>query len=329
MAKKLRTPLAPCVHLGERVQSGCSSPVHQCNFLGKPCRPRGGGCNQYAKWPKCEVKCEGYVPKESSSPASRRHLLYFVCPISGNGVWQWNAEQIMRRIGLFNGKKILAIAQGGRPVREAGKRKKITPLDTVEEVVKRLPGFDQVITVTNNSVVGEVVAWKELWSRVLPGNEGDATFYAHAKGVRRGLEHPTAIKWAEAMYETNLDYWPLVERSLKKYPVVGVFKKLGFCFAGTIGGKSSWHYSGSFFWANNRDIVKRQWQHPPKMWAGCEALPGLIYSPEEAGCVFHEAFGTHMELYNSTYWDMVVRPALEVWRSEHEADRLDASVLSR
>jgi hypothetical protein len=61
--KRVRLELAPCAHLGLRIPSTCSSPVHECNYFNGPCRPSGGGCVKFAHYPKCGSGCEGYSAK--------------------------------------------------------------------------------------------------------------------------------------------------------------------------------------------------------------------------------------------------------------------------
>ncbi len=248
----------------------------------------------------------------------RRSLLYFICPIGGNGVWQWNVEQLKKRIHLFNGRKIVAVAQNGAPIHRPRMRSSFMGLDAINTVRAALPGDCEIFEVTNNPDIGEVVAWRRLWEKVLPGCEPeDAVFYGHAKGVKRGFEHPTAMKWASALYETNLDHWPLVERGLSMYPIVGSFKKLGNCFPNTL---STFHYSGTFFWARAKDFAARDWVAVPQMWAGTEAITGVMFNPAEAGCIFHEAHGSQMELYSPQYWQFVVEPSLAMWRTDHPSE---------
>lgn len=245
----------------------------------------------------------------------RRSLVYFICPIAGNGVWQWNVEQLKQRLPLFDGRKVVAVAQGGLPISKPRMRAEYLPLDHIDKVRAMLPNDCEVFEVVNNPILGEVVAWRQLWDRVLTGSDDDdVVFYGHAKGVKRGFHHPTAIQWATAMYETNLDYWPLVERLLETYPTVGSFKKVGWCFPNT---NSSWHYSGSFGWFRAKDFAARNWKNVPQMWAGTEALPGIIYRPEESGCLFHEGPANQIELYNAGLWAIVVTPALEVWKAQY------------
>src|SRR6185436_2968273 len=40
----------------------------------------------------------------------RRNLIYHVYPVRGNGVWQWNVAELLKRISLFNGKRVVAVA---------------------------------------------------------------------------------------------------------------------------------------------------------------------------------------------------------------------------
>lgn len=243
-----------------------------------------------------------------------RNLVYFVCPLSENDVWKWNVEQLKKRLHLFNGRKLIGVAQGFQRRPGNPKRSAAYALDPIEKVIEQLPGCD-FMEFKNDAAIGEVVGWTPMMERILPAR--GVTFYGHAKGVRRGFGHPTAIRWTEAMYETLLDYWPLVEKLLDKYPVVGSFKKVGFCFPNTL---SAWHYSGSFAWFRNEDLAARDWRGIPRMWAGTEALPGVLFKPEEAGCMFHEATANEMELYNKELWDILISPALEVWKAAHALD---------
>src|SRR5882724_11072595 len=41
-----------------------------------------------------------------------RHLAYHIAPFSRNGVWQRNVSQLRQRMGLFNGRRTVAIVTG-------------------------------------------------------------------------------------------------------------------------------------------------------------------------------------------------------------------------
>lgn len=238
-----------------------------------------------------------------------RNLLYFVCPIKDNGVWQSNIAQLLKRIALFNGKRIVAIARGTM-LRKRGIRPQ--NFDYPETVIDAFGDSGcEFLTVENDNKTGEVQAWQSLWERVLPGDPDSVTFYGHAKGVTRPLHSP-AHRWTEILYESTLDYWPLVLGQLREFPVTGSFKKLGYCFPGV---NSSFHFSGTFVWWRNADLAARAWQHPPRQWAGTEAMPGILYKPEEAGCLFLEAFGTVLNCYSEDYMVRVVEPEYLKWKA--------------
>lgn len=307
-------PVSPCSHEGPVVSVCSLGDQHHLRRCEHP-QAEWDSCRRNGAPGQNEQRCAACALHSRHEIGNVRHLLYFVCPAGANGVWQWNIDQLLRRIELFNGKRVCAVVANGPPIKRPRMRSKPLAMDSVEAVKALLePHRFEFLEFTNHPGLGEVVAWRELWSKVLPGQPGDVAFYAHAKGIRRGFEHPTAMKWTEAMYETCLDRWPLAQDALKKYPIVGSFKKVGFCFPGH---PSKFHYSGTFFWTRLQDFGKRQWSQVPRSWGGTEMLPGILFEDNEAGCLFHSAFGTHMELYSKPYWDAVVQPALECWRGEH------------
>lgn len=230
----------------------------------------------------------------------RRHLLYFVCPIQGNGVWQWNCEQLRPRLGLFDGVKVVAVSTP--PARKRGARR--ATLDSIDDVKKALPGCECVPFV-NDPELGESVAWPYLWSRV-PRN--GVTLYAHAKGVRYGYRPydeseygkmgVCVRRWTEAMYSTCLD-WPRVEEQLKDHLLCGTFKKVGPGMFPDLP-SSQWHYSGSFYWVRNEEWFARGGHKRIKNRMASEAVPGILYKPEEGGCLLHE--GGDLNLYSPEVW---------------------------
>ena len=271
------------------------------------------------------MTCTDYAaPLASESIGSTRHLLYFVCPLHNGGIWQRNVAALKQRIGLFNGRRIVAIATGN-PIRKRGIRP--ANLDSPDMVINEFgdSGCEFQI-VQNDRRLGEVVAWRQLWERVLPGGSDDVTFYGHAKGVTRQI-HPTVSRWTEILYETCLDYWPLVQQQLREFPVTGSFKKLGYCFPGV---PSTFHYSGTFVWYRNADLASRNWTAPPRQWAGTEALPGIIFKPEEGGELFHSAYGTVLNCYSVDYMTRVIEPEYLKWQEANGHHRTrDAGRISR
>lgn len=201
-----------------------------------------------------------------------RHLLYHVYPVSGNGVWQRNVFELRQRLRLFDGHKTVAIMTG-------------EGLDHPSFVMARLPECE-FIELPNDPKLREVKSWGPLWWSLMPHvYADDVVFYAHTKGVTRP-DDPNIRAWTRIMYESLLDYWPVVEEILSRRLIAGSFKCLGRGFAES---KSTWHYAGGFYWARvDAALFNDSWRNIDRIWYGSESWPGISYSPEQAGCVFHD-----------------------------------------
>jgi hypothetical protein len=231
--------------------------------------------------------------------------------MSGNGTWQRNVLQLRKRIDLFNGKRIVAISTGPG----------LDPPDAVKDLFRGT--VSDWLVMPNSYSRREVATFLPLWSHVRTEDPSEATFYAHAKGVTRPVNPGTTIHtWTRLMYETCLDYWPLVERTLARFPLAGTFKKVGRGFAGS---DSSWHYSGTFYWARNVELFRRDWRRVDPVWWGTESYPGLHFGADEAGCLFHESVVPTLDLYSMGYLRGIVLPRYEAWKREHEHERTDWS----
>lgn len=252
----------------------------------------------------CET-CSDYEPDGPAyfGPVLDRHLVYHLLPVSGNDVWRRSVDQLRLRWGLFNGRKVIAIATGA-----SGSLR----LDSSAEVQEYLPPDCEVVEVPNDPSLREVVSWRSLWGRVLEGaNDEDAVFYAHAKAVTRPIDPGNSCQWwASLAYSLHLDHWPVVAEQLTQYPITGAFKKIGDGFRTS---SSSWHYSGTFFWVRVGDFRARPWQTVEPIWYGTEAWPGLAYRSDEAGCLFLEDTVAQLDLYSPSYWTRVVRPMYTDW----------------
>lgn len=310
-------PFEDCVHLGQILET-TKAPDEPCTSEKAWLRVCSihGTCT--LDWVRRDARmvCSGCRDFKSRFAADgKRHLLYHVYPVSGNGTWQRNCDEILKRRPLFNGVRIVAIATDQRT-------------DSANMVKKYLGDLFHYLSFTNNPRRREVVSFVPLMETLAPHvRDGDAIFYAHAKGVSRaynpGETHP---HWANILYETSLDYWPFVARQLAAFPIVGSLKKTGSAF----GTRVHWHYSGSFWWMRS-DVYKRNWRNLPDFVYGVEAWPGSVFSAEEAGVIFHEgATGgwQHggLDMYTFEYLRPVIFPALEEWRKDHAHDRIPEAV---
>lgn len=270
------------------------------------------------------------LPPPLAPLADRRHLLYHVYPVSGNGVWQWHVKELAARWRCFNGKKLVAIVTdppGGRrpeyrgPFAPDGYRdiRGCDSAATVREAFAAAGVADaEFLELENDPRLREVVSLVPLLER-LKGETG-ATLYAQAKGTTRPGGH-VARRWAEAQYEVYLDHWPLAVDQLRYFPVTGAFKKLGPGWHPSQS-KSDWHYSGSWFWFRPDELFARDWCKVDQFWSGIEPYPSQQFLAAEAGCMFLEDQVPRLNLYNHAYWNRTVVPGLNRFREDNAKHRV-------
>ena len=228
-----------------------------------------------------------------------RHLLYHLYPCNkdGGATWRWNVAQLRRRLPLFNGRRIVSVATDGDS-------------DSAKEVRKALGGVE-FVEIVNSPRLREVASFQSLFGR-LAGTVGpeDAIFFGHGKAVTN--EPKELLKhWAEVLYETNLDHWPLVRDLLRTCPAVGSLKRVGSYWPESF---SSWHYSGSFYWIRGDVLQLPDWRRIDYFWSGIEPWPSLHVTGCYAGTVFHSDSEAPAIHYRQSYWNDVLDPEYVAWR---------------
>jgi hypothetical protein len=253
--------------------------------------------------------------------AVRRNLLYHLLPVRGR--WQWHAAQLIPRLGLFNGRKIIAVLTGDAIDRTTNRGAVV--LDPPDVVEPAFPGCE-FVRIANDPARRELVSFLPLFSSLDPA-EGDVTLYAQSKGVTRPVES-TSRRWTEILYETHLDYWPLVERLLATRPLAGAFKKIGRGWDGNgwtdreFKSASDWHYSGSWLWFRNKDVFGVPgWRNIEPFWSGIESWPALHFPADESATIFFDGRVPETNLYNWDYVSRIVEPAYARWKAEHAGDK--------
>ena len=304
---------ARCRHRGagtRRVEG--LTPAGQSDLQAFACA-RHGECT--AGTPAPGLACCAVCPDHESDasvadPGRVRHLIFHVYPHAANGgeAWRWNVAQLRRRIALFNGRRVIGVATGPDSEPASAVRAALAGLGC--EFVER----------PNDPSLGEMTTFPALLE-ALSGlkDSGHATFYGHTKGVTSGRWSTTVRRWAESMYESCLDYWPLVRRLLKSHPLVGPWKRTNFGWPGH--SSSTWHISGTFRWSRNADLYARNWRQIDRFWSGSESHPSLHFRQDEAATLVREFGGDGMLLYSEESWRRIAEPALETFRREHAADR--------
>lgn len=228
-----------------------------------------------------------------------RNLIYHILPIASNDNWKWNLNQLALRQRLFNGKKVLAIAVSGDPVRTV-------PADTVLEYSASI-GLEWTHSAAfqNNSQLREVVTFPWLLQTVASNDPNEVTFTCHAKSVTRGMNEWTE-RWTKTMYRVCLDDWTSVQNALEYFSLAGAFRRFGQFSMG-----NNWDYSGTFFWMRHADLFVRNWKLIDQHFAGTETYPGKHFRSEEAACLFGDDIG---DLYDSNVWDNLQRH-IDVWEA--------------
>lgn len=227
----------------------------------------------------------------------RRNLLYHVWPVRGS-TWRWNVEQLVRRIDLFNGQRVVGIVTDVRS-------------EPAEAVQDALQGHGCEFVTLPNDARGEALTFAAMLQRVASTERNELSFYAHAKGVKYEPSFPPAVRrWAEVQYAVTLDDWMSVKDQLQRSAMTGIFRKHGrFRNHHELG---EWHYSGTFFWMRHAHVFRRRWQDVPQFYGGVEAWPGTLFHRDETGCLLLDQL---RELpYQERFWTQRGNPAFRQWQ---------------
>jgi glycosyl transferase family 2 len=233
-----------------------------------------------------------------------RHLIYHLYPVGQ--VWRWNLEELRRRMSLFQGRRLVAVAVGPETA-------------SAEEVRAELHGLDvEVHEFANNPVLKEMATYPWLLEQLSRyTSSGDCHYYGHAKGVTSESWGAGVRRWTSSMYEALLDHWPACSRALQDHVAVGIWQRL---WEKAHGGKSHWHYSGSHRWVRNADLFSRDWRTMDQAWTGAETHPGIHFGQREAACLYG-AFSTQdIGLYMEEEWRRTAEGQRQAWLLAHAGD---------
>ena len=231
------------------------------------------------------------VPQPKSE-ITTRNLIYHITPFATNDIWLRNVRQLLKRIDLFNGRRVIAVATGEGLV--------------APDQVQSAFGNHQVeiITRPNSAQLRENATFLPLLESVADPDPHTATFYAHAKGVGKDvccLGPPRGSRyWRNAMYHELLDDWSRINELLIDSAIVGTHRRQhneNHQIYPDGQSTSPWHFAGTFFWFRNQDVFSTEkwrevWQ--PTGW-GAEAWPGRMFDFEQSACVAYDGLE---DLYN-------------------------------
>ena len=231
----------------------------------------------------------------------KRNLLYHVWPVKGT-MWKWNLDQLLKRVDLFNGRRVMSIVHDERS-------------DTPDEVQEVVDGHGFEFVIARNDERGEAINFAQMMEMVASRDVNELTFYGHAKGVKYEPHIPQPVRrWSEVQYQVVLDNWLAIREQLQRYAMTGPFKRYGRFKPHR--NLADWHYSGTFFWMRHAHVFTRDYQNVPQFYGGVETWPGTVFSRDETGCVFIDDLGpSHINHpYFPEFW-RTAEPALKRWQA--------------
>lgn len=249
---------------------------------------------QQSHAPRYSIVAPCAAPPPFTGPITR-HLAYHLWP-SPDRAWRWNVAQLLRRIDLFNGRRLISVAIDGKT-------------ENRDAVLEAFCGHDcEFHWFPNNHQFGEHVAFEPLLSLIAFTGVNEVVFRGHAKGGthastkkhREPWDGSIIQKWAETMYAACLDDWPAVETALNTKAFAGPFRrnyKLGRTNA-------RWFFSGSFYWFRPSSVFAADWRSAiPKVFLAAEAFPGSICQIENTACLIVD---DSPNLYSHSAWKIRV-----------------------
>jgi hypothetical protein len=231
----------------------------------------------------------------------KRNLLYHVWPVNGT-MWKWNLDQLLKRIDLFNGRRVMSIVHDAKSA-------------TPEEVQQVVAGHGFEFVIAANDQRGEAINFAEMMRMVASHDENELTFYGHAKGVKYEPNIPQPVRrWSEVQYQVALDDWVGIREQLQRYAMTGPFKRHGRYKPHR--NLANWHYSGTYFWMRHAHVFARDYQNVPQFYGGVETWPGIVFRNEETGCVFVDDLGPSHTYhpYFPQFW-RTAAPILKRWQA--------------
>jgi len=277
---------------GEAVEDGCAARrldiCRNCDqWMEMRCKSLELGCRQtfaktialptgkcpLGKWRVARLHRSYFFPS-----VRLLNLLYHVCPLKSNDVWQANVRQVVRRLGIFNGRKLVAVAVG----------EKLHGVDVVRRA------FDdpsiEYLAIPNDKELREVASFLPLLEAVESTNPEEASFYGHTKGNSTRDNALGAEMWRNQMYHSLLDGVNACRDLLWTHPCVGTHKMQYPPEMVPFPSKlkhGNWLFAGTFFWFRHQDVYAHpKWRDVPRDRYGAEAWLSGLFDAHQAASVF-------------------------------------------
>jgi hypothetical protein len=234
---------------------------------------------------------------ESTREDWARHMAFYLAPFASNDEWARNCNELFRRIELFNGRRLVALAHGPGlhhpdPIVTMFERRGCDVLLIPHDPrLRDMTGFPALIRAHYNLAKNAV-----LW-------------FGHGKGVSGTCGQPQRQWWRNTMFEWTLGRYercmelllnkacvgthrigpePLLQQMSGKGPIPAKFLQGGVFHDYT--NAYRWHFAGTFFWVRCAALYSRNWDRFGKSGWYAEAYLGDQIPYEETACVAWDAW---------------------------------------
>lgn len=220
-----------------------------------------------------------------------KNLIYQICPLACNSIWEFNVDILLRYIDIFNGRLLITIKTGKHMVKP----------ELVTEKFKNYPHAEFII-IDNDTHPNEAYGFYTCLEKLAATAKNESTFYAHSKGVSPKYlpeDYINLNQWTEALYTHNLKDSGRIDELLQQYRAIGCFKRNRY-FKNI---NSDWHYSGTFFWFRHDAVFEnQQWNDSSNTaYYAVEGFLGRLIDSRSAYCIYGENPGD-LYLYRDSNW---------------------------
>jgi len=213
----------------------------------------------------------------------RLNCLYHVYPSTANDVWRANVRQLLKRMHVFNGRLVVAVAVDDTT-------------HTAQEVQREFGDVRRIemLVLPNDPTLRETATLLPLLEAVQSENKAEATFYAHTKGNSTRDSALGAELWRNAMYHHLLDHVHVCRDLLMSHPCVGTHKMVYPRHSPDLRvpyptrlQHGNWLFAGTFFWFRHDAVFTHPaWRDVPRDRYGAEAWLSGLFHHQQAASVF-------------------------------------------
>lgn len=296
----------PAYNLTEQACSKCGCPVNKLVTPGMDNKLAVASevCPQEL-WPYGEI--------------TRRNLIFYLLPLRHSlKVWQWHVEQVRKCLPLFNGRKIVTVATPGE-----GNKLDIEPIEDVREAFGEDAALVEFIERPNDPILWETPAFAEMLGMVESTDPHEASFYFHAKGVRRARQD--AIRpWCEEIYRHNLGRVDDAMEALRFWKAAGIARSPTTPGNGELGNDCGWHFAGTGFWFRHDALFGAEgWREITPHSHAVEAFLGTRFRADEVYCLAHDNVGP---VYDEATWRAAIAKFEAAADAEQNVDPAEVKV---